>query len=194
MACRSVATSWRTRRRDGSGGKLPVGRVLELVYQRLEQQDHEEMRKQIRLGGAFVDPRRPFEADQAFEPFGQERARSGCHPATGLSTLLSNNHAVRFSSQVQDLQMGSSRPSKDRFTDILKGWGMAQRGGNCSTTRLGTAARNQRLTLHAELRRPGPDGCQADRGNAAWVCDDSALHAKSGSRAGRPENLTYPAE
>ena len=51
--------------------------------------------------------------------------------------LLSNNHAVRFSSQVQDLQMGSSRPSKDRFTDILKGWGMAQRGGNCSTTRSG---------------------------------------------------------
>ena len=48
---------------------MPVGRVLELVYQRLEQQDHEEMRKQIRLGGAFVDPRRPFEADQAFEPF-----------------------------------------------------------------------------------------------------------------------------
>ena len=36
---------------------MPVGRVLELVYQRLEQQDHEEMRKQIRLGGAFVDPR-----------------------------------------------------------------------------------------------------------------------------------------
>ena len=48
---------------------MPVGRVLELVYQRLEQQDHEEMRKQIRLGGAFVDPRRPFEADQAFKPF-----------------------------------------------------------------------------------------------------------------------------
>lgn len=57
------------RRRDGSGGKLPVGRVLELVYKRFEQQDHEEMRKQIRLGGAFVDPRRPLEADQAFEPF-----------------------------------------------------------------------------------------------------------------------------
>src|SRR5262249_24785005 len=30
------------------------------------------MRKQIRLGGAFVDPRRPFEADQAFEPFDRE--------------------------------------------------------------------------------------------------------------------------
>ena len=51
---------------------MPVWRVLELVYQRLEQQDHEEMRKQIRLGGAFVDPRRPFEADQAFEPFERE--------------------------------------------------------------------------------------------------------------------------
>ena len=49
-----------------------MGRVLELVYQRLEQQDHEEMRKQIRLGGAFVDPRRSFEADQAFEPFERE--------------------------------------------------------------------------------------------------------------------------
>src|SRR6516162_5718733 len=76
MACRSVATSWRsnrlprpTLRRDESGGKLPVGRVLEPVYKRLEQEDHEEMRKQIRLGGAFVDPRRPFEADQAFKPF-----------------------------------------------------------------------------------------------------------------------------
>jgi hypothetical protein len=49
-----------------------VWRVLELVYQRLEQQDHEEMRKQIRLGRAFVDPRRPFEVDQAFEPFKRE--------------------------------------------------------------------------------------------------------------------------
>ena len=46
-----------------------MGRVLELVYKRLEQQYHEEMRKQIGLGTAFVHPKQPFEADQAFKPF-----------------------------------------------------------------------------------------------------------------------------
>ena len=41
-------------RRGGSGGKSPAGRVLKLVYKRLEQQDHQEMRQQIRLGRAFA--------------------------------------------------------------------------------------------------------------------------------------------
>jgi hypothetical protein len=64
IACRSVATSWRSDRQAPGrvNGKLPVGRVLELVYKRLEQKYYEEMPKQIRLGGALVDPRRPFEA------------------------------------------------------------------------------------------------------------------------------------
>ena len=47
-----------------------MGRVLELVNKRLEQQYHEEMRE--RLGRAFVHPRQPFEADQAFKPFERE--------------------------------------------------------------------------------------------------------------------------
>jgi hypothetical protein len=38
------------RHRGGSGGKFPVGRVLEFVYERLEQQDHQKMRQYIRLG------------------------------------------------------------------------------------------------------------------------------------------------
>lgn len=46
-----------------------MGRVLEFVHERLEQQDHQEMRQQIRLGGAFVGAGWSFEADQAFEAF-----------------------------------------------------------------------------------------------------------------------------
>ena len=136
-------------------------------------------------------------------PHWRTRSRSNCPDARGARKirlppghrfvhLLSNNHAVRLSSQVQDLQMGSSRPSRDRFTDILKGWAWRSAAETAQRRGLGTAARNQRLTLRAELRRPGSGGCQADRGN--WVCHDTALHAKSRSRARRPENLTYPAE
>lgn len=58
--------------RVGSGGKSQAGRVLELVHERFEQEDHQEMRKQIRLGGAFVGPWRSFQADQAFEAFEAE--------------------------------------------------------------------------------------------------------------------------
>ena len=117
------------------------------------------------------------------------RSRSNCPDARGARKirlppghrfvhLLSNNHAVRFSSQVQDLQMGSSRPSRDRFTDILKGWAWRSAAETAQRRGLGTAARNQRLTLRAELRRPGPGGCQADRGN--WVCHDTALMRNPG--------------
>jgi hypothetical protein len=71
MACRSVATNGAVtaKHRGGSSGKLPAGGVLELVYKRLEQQDHEKVRKQVGLGGALVDTWRPFEAYHAFEPF-----------------------------------------------------------------------------------------------------------------------------
>ena len=51
--------------------------------------------------------------------------------------------------------MGSSRPSRDRFTDILKGWAWRSAAETAQRRGLGTAARNQRLTLLAELRRPG---------------------------------------
>jgi hypothetical protein len=77
-----------------------VGRVLERVYKRLEQQDYEEMPKQIKLGGVLVDPRRPFEGDQAFEPFECEfdalsettkRKDTGCREAHGRERRHEND-------------------------------------------------------------------------------------------------------
>jgi hypothetical protein len=59
-------------RRDGSGGKSPAGRVLELVYERFEQQDHQKMRQQIRLGRAFICPGWSLQTDQTFQSLERE--------------------------------------------------------------------------------------------------------------------------
>jgi hypothetical protein len=42
-----------------------AGRVLDFVYQRLEQRDCQKMGQHIRLGGALVYSWRLFQADQA---------------------------------------------------------------------------------------------------------------------------------
>ena len=50
-----------------SGGGSRAGRVLELVDERFEQQDHQEMRQDVSSGGALVAAGRSLQADQALE-------------------------------------------------------------------------------------------------------------------------------
>src|SRR6478736_2252282 len=52
-----------------SGGGGPAGRVLKRINQRLEQQDHQEMRKHPGFGRSVVDAGRLFQTDQTLEPF-----------------------------------------------------------------------------------------------------------------------------
>jgi hypothetical protein len=62
MAWQSVATSWRSNRQAPGrlGGKFPAGRVLEFVYKRLEQQDHQKMRQQKVWPSVRLFPGGPF--------------------------------------------------------------------------------------------------------------------------------------
>ena len=59
----------RAGRQAWSGGSGPAGRVLERIYQRLEQQDHQQMRQHPRSGRSIVDARRRFQTDQTLQPF-----------------------------------------------------------------------------------------------------------------------------
>ena len=56
-------------RRAGSGGGKHGGRVLESVDKRLKQKNDEKMNQDIRSGGAFIETRRSFKADQALQTF-----------------------------------------------------------------------------------------------------------------------------
>lgn len=49
-----------------------MGRVLEFVHERLEQKNDEQMSKDMRSGGSLVRSRRPFQANQAFQPLEAE--------------------------------------------------------------------------------------------------------------------------
>src|SRR5262245_20915565 len=75
---RSLGAGWQrvgatdAKCRGGSGGVGQAGRVLELVDERLEQKDHQEVGQHIRSGGAFVDSWWSLQADQALEPLEAE--------------------------------------------------------------------------------------------------------------------------
>src|SRR5260370_11191712 len=58
--------------RAGSGTGERGGRVLESVYERLEQKNDEKMNQDVRSGGTFVETWRSFEADQALQAFEAE--------------------------------------------------------------------------------------------------------------------------
>src|SRR5215204_2625183 len=62
---RSVAGAAASGRVGSGGGR--AGRVLELVDQRFEQEDHQQMRQHVGSGGTRVDTRWAAEADQAFQ-------------------------------------------------------------------------------------------------------------------------------
>jgi len=86
--------------------------------------------------------------------------------------------------------MGSSRPSKDRFTDILKGWGMAQRGGNCSTTRSGNGCSQPAAdtTRWAPKTRPWwlPSGPRQRSLGLPWYCSTCEIPVAC-SPPGKPD-------
>src|SRR5574338_1650275 len=69
MARRSIARAGAggASLRAGSGRLSPVWRVLERSDLRFEQQDGEQMRQQVWLGGALIGSGRRLQSDQAFE-------------------------------------------------------------------------------------------------------------------------------
>ena len=54
-------------RRGVSGGVGQAGRVLKLVDQRLEQENHQQVSQQVRSGRAFINARGTFQAEQALQ-------------------------------------------------------------------------------------------------------------------------------